>query len=297
MRFMVMVKSDDRSEAGVLPDEKMLSEMGTYNEELVKAGVMLAGEGLKASSKGTRIRYAGGKFQVIDGPFAEAKELVGGFWLMQAKSKAEVVEWVKRVPLEEGEIEVRPLYELEDFPVDASEEPDGWREKERSLREAGAPQPTARRPGDVGIRYIGLLKADRKTEAGAPADPKLLEDMGRLMEDMTKAGILISGEGLRPSREGARVRFSGTKRTVVDGPFTEAKELVAGYSIFVVRSKEEAIEWTKRFVKLHCDGTGAPAGECELRELFELEDFPVDPAEKAGGWREKERQFRDGQVR
>jgi hypothetical protein len=115
VRFMVIVKASRESEAGILPDEKQLSAMGKYNEEMVKAGVMLAGEGLQASSKGARVRFSGDKRTVIDGPFAEAKELVAGFWLIQAKSKEEAIEWVKRVPFEDGEIEIRQVFELEDF--------------------------------------------------------------------------------------------------------------------------------------------------------------------------------------
>jgi hypothetical protein len=115
VRFMVIVKASRESEAGILPDEKQLSAMGKYNEEMVKAGVMLAGEGLQASSKGARVRFSGDKRTVIDGPFAETKELVAGFWLIQAKSKEEAIEWVKRVPFEDGEIEIRQVFELEDF--------------------------------------------------------------------------------------------------------------------------------------------------------------------------------------
>jgi hypothetical protein len=115
MRFMMIVKADKESEAGVLPDEKMLAEMGKFNEEMVKAGVMLAGEGLRASSKGARVRFSGGKPSVKDGPFAETKELVAGFWLIQVKSKDEALEWAKRVPFDEGEIEIRQIFELEDF--------------------------------------------------------------------------------------------------------------------------------------------------------------------------------------
>src|SRR3954449_8033350 len=103
MRFMILVKATKDSEAGVLPDEKMLTEMGKFNEELVKAGVMLAGEGLQASSKGVRVRFSGSKRTVVDGPFAETKELVAGFWLWQVKSKAEAIEWLKRAPFEKGE--------------------------------------------------------------------------------------------------------------------------------------------------------------------------------------------------
>src|SRR5947207_11736410 len=118
MRVMVIVKADKNSEAGVLPSKELLSEMGKYNEELVKAGVMLAGEGLHASSKGARVKFSGGKRTVIDGPFAETKELIAGFWLWQVKSKEEAIEWVKRCPNPTGgeaEIEIRQVFEVEDF--------------------------------------------------------------------------------------------------------------------------------------------------------------------------------------
>jgi hypothetical protein len=115
MRFMVIVKASRESEAGVLPDEKILTEMGRFNAELEKAGVMLAGEGLQASSKGFRVKFSGNKRTVRDGPFAETKELVAGFWLWQVKSKAEAIEWAKRIPFEEGEVEIRQVFETEDF--------------------------------------------------------------------------------------------------------------------------------------------------------------------------------------
>ena len=115
MRFMMIVKASQDSEAGVMPSEKMLGEMAKYNEQLVKAGVMLDGSGLKPSSKGARIKYSGSKRTVVDGPFAETKELVAGFWVIQVKSKEEAIEWAKRVPFEDGEVELRPFFELEDF--------------------------------------------------------------------------------------------------------------------------------------------------------------------------------------
>jgi hypothetical protein len=119
MRFIVMVKATKESEAGVLPTPQLLADMGKFNEELTKAGVMLAGEGLQASSKGARIKFSGTKRTVVDGPFAETKELVAGFWVWQVKSKAEAIEWVKRCPnpFPEGEsvIEIRQLFEPEDF--------------------------------------------------------------------------------------------------------------------------------------------------------------------------------------
>ena len=115
MRFMVIVKANKDSEAGKLPDESLLVEMGKFNEEMIKAGVMLAGEGLQASSKGARVRFEGSKRTVIDGPFAETKELVAGFWLIQVRSKAEAVEWIKRAPFQEGEVEIRQVFESADF--------------------------------------------------------------------------------------------------------------------------------------------------------------------------------------
>ncbi len=115
MRVMVIVKADKNSEAGVLPNHELLAAMTKFNEELGKAGVLLAGEGLQPSSKGARVRFSGGKKTVIDGPFAETKELVAGFWLWQVKSKEEAIEWLKRAPFEDTEVEIRQVFEAEDF--------------------------------------------------------------------------------------------------------------------------------------------------------------------------------------
>lgn len=132
MRVMVIVKADKNSEAGVLPDEKLLTDMGNFNEELTRAGVMLAGEGLQASSKGKRVRFSGGKKTVIDGPFTETKELIAGFWLWQVRSMDEAVEWLKRAPFEDTEVEIRQVFETEDF---AEVDPTGKvREQEHRLR-------------------------------------------------------------------------------------------------------------------------------------------------------------------
>jgi hypothetical protein len=131
---MVIVKATKDSEAGVMPSEKLLAEMGKYNEELVKAGVMLAGDGLQPSSKGARVRFSGAKRTVIDGPFAETKELIAGYWLWQVKSKEEAIEWVKRCPNPspgESEIEIRQLFEAEDFGAEFTPE---LREQEERLR-------------------------------------------------------------------------------------------------------------------------------------------------------------------
>ena len=135
MRFMVLIKADKDSEAGILPDEQLLTEMGKFNEELVKAGVMLAGEGLQPSSKGARVKFSGDKRTAIDGPFTETKELIAGFWIWQVSSKEEAIEWVKRAPNPmpgtESEIEIRQIFEAEDFGAEFTPE---LREQEDRLR-------------------------------------------------------------------------------------------------------------------------------------------------------------------
>ena len=131
MRFMILVKANKDSEAGVLPSQEILAEMGEFNEELVKAGVLLAGEGLHPSSSGARVRYSGSKRTVVDGPFAETKELLAGFWLIQVKSREEAIEWTKRAPFREGEVEVRRVFEADDFGPALTPE---LREQEERLR-------------------------------------------------------------------------------------------------------------------------------------------------------------------
>lgn len=138
MRFMMLVKASPETEAGVLPSKELVAAMGRYNEEMVKAGVMLAGEGLHASSKGARVKFSGGKRTVTDGPFTEAKELIAGFWLIQVKSRQEAIEWAKRCPApmgegEEAEIEVRQVFEVSDFPPEVL--PSAEAQREQAVRE------------------------------------------------------------------------------------------------------------------------------------------------------------------
>ncbi len=278
MRFMLLVKATKDYETGKLPNEKMLAEMAKYTEELVKADALLACERLKPSSQGFRVRYADAKFLVTDGPFAETKELIAGFCMINAKSLEDAVAWARRMPMREGEVEVRPLFELEDFPVDPSEKPDGWREQEEQMRAA---PPPARRPGT--IRYMGLLKADPDTESGKLPDCEVLAAMGAFLEEGTKAGTFLSGEGLKPTSKSARVRFSERDRLVIDGPFAETKEVVAGYAILQYASKAEALEWTKRFVQVDAPGRHGGECECEMRPIFEYAEFGASDAVKQMG--------------
>jgi hypothetical protein len=263
MRFMLLVKSEPAAEAGVVPDPQEIADMNAFNDEMIKANVMLAGEGLHASSKGVRVRCnkATKKVTVLDGPFAEAKELVAGFWIIQAKSKAEAIEWAKRVPFKSGEVEVRPLFELE-----------AWRKNDKEMLKALSAQ-TSR--GKKKMRFVGFVKGGDDSESGKMPEPGALEKMGAFVEEGIKAGVFLGGEGLKPTRESSKVRYDGPKRTVVDGPFTEAKEIVAGYSILAVDSKEEAVEWTKRFAVVDAEIRTIPEVECDLLQVQEAEDFPA----------------------
>jgi hypothetical protein len=142
MRFVMLVKANKDSEAGVLPSKELLAEMGKYNEEMAKAGVMLAGEGLQASSKGARVSYSGNKRTVMDGPFPETSQLVAGFWIIQVKSKAEAIDWATRVPFREGVVEIRQVFEASDFPPDIFPPEEAAREealRQELQRKAPAP--------------------------------------------------------------------------------------------------------------------------------------------------------------
>lgn len=132
MRFMILVKASKESEAGVMPEEKVFADMGAYNEKLAEAGVLLAGEGLHPTSKGARVRFSKEQRTVIDGPFPETKELIAGFWLLEVKSKDEALEWAKKIPFEEGEVEIRQVFEAEDFGPALTPE---LREAEENLRQ------------------------------------------------------------------------------------------------------------------------------------------------------------------
>ncbi len=260
MRFMMMIKSDEQTEAGALPDEKIVDAMLKYNQELVNAGALLTAEGLRPSSMGARVKFSHGKPTVTDGPFAEAKEVIAGYWLFQAKSKAEAIQWALRCP--GAPLEVRQVFELEDFPV--NEEESGWREKEAEARAQGA---SPVRPGWK--RFMILRMADKDTEAGVMPSEPLLAAMGAYNEELAKDGVMLAGEGLQPSSKGVRIEVRNGKRTVIDGPFTEAKELIAGFSLIQAKSKQEAIDLVKRWP---VEDAGGEA-EIQIRQVFEAEDF------------------------
>lgn len=262
-RYMLVVKATPEIEAGTFPDDAFNAEAAKFLDHVASAGALVACDRLLPSSHGKRVRYSDRTITVTDGPFAETKELTSGYCLVRAASLEEAVAWAKRMPFESGIVDVRPLYELADFPVDPAEEPGGWREAEAAMQAA----PPEQKPHAT--RYLCLLKADRNTEAGCLPDQKALASMGAFLEEAGKAGVYLTGEGLKPSSQAVRVQFSGQHRTVTDGPFLETKELIAGYALMQFTTPAEALEWTKRFVEVDAPCRLNNECECEMRPVAE----------------------------
>jgi len=264
MRFMIIRKSAENTEAGAKPTPELLTAMLGFHDDLTKAGIFKGGDGLKPSSVSTRVRLTGNKFAVVDGPFAETKELVAGYSVIDVPSKEDALAIMRRWPAEDGdvELELRQLYGADDFPADpAAGDP------------PPPPAPPPRKPGTV--RYALLIKSDARTESGAPPDPVVIKQMDDLMRDPVATGAMLGGQGLKPSAQGAKLRRTRGKVTVVDGPFTETKELIAGFSLLQYASKQEAIDFAKRWLQIHVDWSGTGAGEIEIRPLYEAEDFAL----------------------
>ena len=243
MRFMIFRHADAQTEAGGLPSTGLLEAMTAYNESLDRAGVLLAGEGLKPSAEGVRYTYVDGASTVTDGPFAETKELVAGFTTIQARSLDEAVAWARRWPVEDvgAELEVRQVHE----PVPSF----------------GAPAPDGRR------QFVALLTHDEAAQTDVMPDEAHMEAMGQLMTDAAEAGVLIETAGLLPSSAGARVTFHDGVPTVTDGPFAESKEVIAGYAMYQADSLDELQPWFERFGK--CIGSGTS----EIRPVYGDDDF------------------------
>jgi hypothetical protein len=234
MRFMVIVKATKNSEAGVMPSEQLLTEMGKYNEEPAKAGVLLAGEGLHPSSKGARVKFSGGERTVIDGPFSETKELVAGFWLWKCDSLQEAIEWVKRcpnpMPGEESEIEIRQVFEAEDFgpaltPSFACRK-SGCARKLRKIKAHELPSE------ETLVKYICLGYLDEKMETMSESDQNALIDQCFAYDDvLRKNGHFVGGEALQLREErndAAMPKWQGVHHR---WPYAEAKEQLGGLLI------------------------------------------------------------------
>jgi hypothetical protein len=239
MQFMVMHKMTDEMEKGLPPDPAVLEGVGQLVQDGMKDHVFVSGEGLKPSAERVHIAYKNGQRTITSGPFTDKKELVGGFGLLRVRSREEAVACCDRFAALLGDVELflGPVVE----PWDLGMMP---------------------KPENAPLRFLSMQKLDEQAQNDAPPDPKLIARMGALVEEMTNTGVLQASGALAGTTHGARVHFKNGKHTITDGPFTESKELVAGYAIFNLPSKAAAIEWAVRF------GTVVQVNEVEIRELL-----------------------------
>jgi hypothetical protein len=226
MRFMIMHKMTDELEKGVA-DPAIIQAVGNLVAEAVKDKSFVSGEGLKPSSERVHIAYERGKRTITDGPFTEAKELVGGFALMRVRSRDEALMWCDKFAALVGDVRVYmgPVVEPWDLGI-------------------------APRPKNPPLRMLSMHQLDESAASDAPPDPELMKKMDALVAEMKRAGVLQATDGLAGTKHGARVHFEAGKHRVIDGPFAESKELVAGYAILNLPSKAAAIEWAIRFGKI-----------------------------------------------
>lgn len=225
MRYMLMHKTNASNEAGIRPSAELIAGVGAAIGEMTRAGVFRDGAGLRASSLGVRLERKGGEARVTPGPFVGRNELPAALCVVRVRAREEAVEWASRLAaiLADAELDIRPVTEVWDL----------------GLGEKPADDPT--------VRYMLVLKADARTEAGAKPSSDVRGAVARLIEDMKRAGVLMMAEGLRPGAESKRIRTTGGRQVVMDGPFTESKELIAGYVTLEVPSMEEALAWAKRY--------------------------------------------------
>jgi hypothetical protein len=239
MRFIIMHKTNAHWESGATPTPELIARVGGLLDQLQGAGVLEAGEGLRASSQGVRLRFSGGTRTVINGPFERGNELPAGFTVVNVPSLDDAIEWASRQAqvLGDGEFDIRPVTEPWDIGMGS--------------RPAN---PTAR-------RYMVLRKATPATEAGVSPSPAQRKELSGLIEESTRAGVHLATESMRPSARGRRYRNSQRGLSVVDGPFTESKELIGGYVIVRAESLADADRWARRYVE------AVGADEVDVREL------------------------------
>ena len=240
MRFMVMHKMTAEMEKGLVPDMAVIEGVGKLVGEGAKDKVFVSGEGLKPSSERVHVTYKGGKRTVTDGPFTEAKELVAGFALMKVKSKEEALSWCDRFASVLGDVELFMGPVVEPWDLGLMPKPEN-------------------RP----LRFLSMHKLTEDSDECAAPNPELAAKMGALIDEMTKAGVLQATGGLDGTKKGARILYQGGKRTVIDGPFAESKELIAGYAILDLPSKDAAMDWAFRF------GEIVKVNEIEVRQMPE----------------------------
>ncbi|MGE0792025.1 MAG: YciI family protein [Sandaracinaceae bacterium] len=240
MRFMIMHKMTDEMEKGLPPDPEIIEGVGQLIESGVEGGAFLSGEGLKPSSQRLRLAYEGGRRTVTPGPFSDPHELVAGYALLRVGSRDEAIAWCDKYAAAVGDLELTLGPVVEPWDIGMGERPD-----------------------DPPQRFLALHQMDERAEREVPPTPAEMAKMSALIEEMTSAGVLEATGGLTSTKRGARVHFEGATHRVIDGPFAESKELIAGYAIMELPSKAAAIEWAVRFghvVRVH---------EVEIREVAE----------------------------
>lgn len=235
---MIMHKMTDEMETGI-PDPVIVEGVSKLIQEGVKDKVFVSGEGLKPTAERVHISYKGGKRTITNGPFPDEKQLPGGFALMRVRSRDEAISWLDKFAAVVGDVELfmGPIVE----PWDLGMLP---------------------KPKNPPLRFLSMQEANETASARAPS-PEVMQKMGALIDEMTNAGVLQATGALEPTKKGKRLRFEGKKRTVIDGPFAESKELVAGYAIVHLPSLEAAVEWTTRFAEV------VKVSEIDIREMPE----------------------------
>jgi hypothetical protein len=225
MRFVMMHRLDEKKIDGVPPSPELMAGMGKLVEDLMQAGVMRGTDGLRASKHGVRLNFVGGKRTITQGPLSATTDLPAGFSIVRTKTLDDAIELGTRFAEIVGDVEmdVRPVNEPWD--VGMMPKPDGL---------------------DT-TRYMLLRKADPQTESGKPLPSEIAAKLGKLMGELSQSGVLLQAEALQPSSKGVRLKFAGGERTITDGPFAEAKELIAGFCVVEVETLEEAIHWSTRF--------------------------------------------------
>ena len=246
MRYIWMHKSDKETEAGVPPTPELIARMGTLMGEMAKSGVLLAGEGLQPSSMSVRLKFSGGERTVTHGPLSGSNEVLAGFAVARMQSMDEAVEWASRFGRAARDVE-----------IDIGQVKEPW--------DLGL----CPRPEGQATRFMIMHKADPGTEASSAVSSHGMNLFGKWTGELAEAGALLSSERLQPSSKGARLRLSSGKCKVIDGPFTEAKELIGGYCIAQVNSKDEAIEWASRFAQLLGRSRADGVVELDILPLYE----------------------------
>jgi hypothetical protein len=246
MRFIWMHKTDSDTEAGVPPSPELIQEMGKLMDTMAKAGVLLAGEGLQPSSRSVRLEFSQGERTLTQGPLRGSNELLQGLAIVRMQSMDEAIECASRLGRAAGDAEID---------IGVIKEP--W-----DLRLCPKPENQA-------TRFMLLHKADRTSEAGVPASPELSR-IGELTGEMAKSGALLSAERLQPSAKGARLKRSRGRTRVIDGPFSESKELIGGYCIVRADTKGAAIEWAIRFAQLLAGSRASGEVEVDILPLYEI---------------------------